>query len=32
MAGHEDIETTMKYYNRNHDDDKTVLLKMVANL
>lgn len=32
MAGHEDIETSMKYYNRNRDDDATVLLKMASNL
>lgn len=32
MAGHEDIETTLKYYNRNRDDNSTVLLKMASNL
>lgn len=32
MAGHEDIETTMKYYIRNRDNDDDILLKMSANL
>lgn len=32
MAGHEDIETTMKYYIRNRDNDDDIRLKMSANL
>lgn len=32
MAGHEDIETTMRYYSRNRDSDEDIILKMSANL
>lgn len=32
MAGHEEIETTLKYYSKNRDSDEEILLKMASNL